>query len=65
MPQGACSCTVSRAVNGAMVEVSGKIVHLGLACFAWEQSTDDYNFDGQRRAMSRETLSRMSEFLDA
>ena len=65
MPKGACSSRVSRAVNGAMVGVSGKIEHLGLAGFAWEQSADVFSFDGQRRGMDREPLLQMSEFLDA
>ena len=65
MPKGACSCRVSRAVNGAMVEVSGKIEHSGRTGFAWAQSSDVFNFDGRRRMMDRELLRRMSEFLDA
>ena len=65
MPKGACSSRVSRAVNGAMVEVSGKTEHLGLGGFAWEQSSDVFNFDGRRRVTDREPLCRMWEFLDA
>ena len=65
MPKGACSSRVSRAVNGAMVEVSGKTQHSGLTGFAWAQSLDVYNFDGRRRATDREPLRRMSQFLDA
>ena len=65
MPKGACSPRVSRAVNGAMLEVSGKNCHSGLGGFAWEQGPDIFNFDGHRRAMAREALRRMSEFLDA
>ena len=45
MPKGACSCRVSRAVNGAMVEVSGKTQHSGLAVFAWEQGPDVCSFE--------------------
>ena len=65
MPKGACSCRVSRAVNGAMVEVSAKKKQSGLAGFAWQQRTDIFIFDGGRRATDREPLLRMSEFLDA
>ena len=65
MPKGACSCRVSRAVNGAMVEVSGKTEHLGLTGFAWAQSSDVFNVDVRRRMTDRELLRRMSEFLDA
>ena len=56
MPKGACSSRVSRAVNGAMVEVSGKTEHSGLAGFAWAQSSDVFNFDGRRRVTDREPL---------
>ena len=65
MPKGACSSRVSRAVNGATVGVSGKIEHLGLAGFAWAQSSDVFNFDGRRPVTDRELLRHMSEFLDA
>ena len=65
MPKGAFSSRVSRAVNGAMVEVSGKTQHSGLTGFAWAQSSDVFNFDGRRRVTDRELLRRMSEFLDA
>ena len=65
MPKGACISRVSRAVNGAMVGVSGKIEHSGLTGFAWAQTSDVYNFDGRRRMTDRELLRRMSEFLDA
>ena len=60
MPKGACSSRVSRAVNGAMVEVSGKTQHSGLAGFAWEQGPDILNFDGRRGVTDRELLLRMS-----
>ena len=46
MPKGACISRVSRAVNGAMVEVSGKTEHSGLAGFAWAQGADVCSFDG-------------------
>ena len=46
MPRGACSSRVSKVVNGAMVEVSGKNNHSGLAGFAWEQGLDVCSFDG-------------------
>ena len=46
LPRGACSTKVRRAVNGAMVEVSGKNNHSLLAGFAWEQGTDFCSFDG-------------------
>ena len=65
MPKGACSSRVSRAVNGAMVEVSGKTQHSGLAGFAWEQGPDVLNFDGRMRASDSEPLRRTSQFLDA
>ena len=65
MPKGACSSRVSRALNGAMVEVSGKTEHSGLTGFAWAQSSDLFNFDGRRRVTDRELLRSMSEFLDA
>ena len=45
MPKGACSPRVSRAVSGAMVEVSGKQEHLGLAGFAGEQDPDVFSFE--------------------
>ena len=65
MPKGACSSRASRAVNGAMVEVSGKTEHSGLGGFAWAQSSDVFNFDGRRRMTDREPLRRTSQFLDA
>ena len=65
MPKGACSSRVSRAVNGAMVEVSGMTQHSGLTGFAWEQGPDICSFDGRRQVTEREPLRRMSEFLDA
>ena len=65
MPKGGCSFRVSRAVNGAMVEVSAKTQHLGLAGFTWEQGPDFCSFDGRRQVTEREPLGRMSEFLDA
>ena len=54
----------SRAVNGAMVEVSGKNRHSGPGGFAWEQGLDVFRFDGRRRATASEALRCMSEFLD-
>ena len=45
MPKGACSSRVSRAVNGAMVEVSGKKEHSGLGCFPWELGLDVCSFE--------------------
>ena len=45
MAKVACSCRVSRAVNGAMVEVSGKTEHSGLGGFAWEQGPDVCRFE--------------------
>ena len=45
MPKGACSSRVRRAVNGAMVEVSGKKSHSGLGGFSWEQGPDVYSFE--------------------
>ena len=65
MPKGACSSRVSRAVNGAMVEVSGKNNHSELAGFAWVQGPDVFNFDGRRRSNDREPLRRTSQFLAA
>ena len=65
MPKGACSPRVSRAVNGAMVEVSGKNRYLRLGGFAWEQRPNVFRSDGRRRATASEPLRRMSEFLDA
>ena len=65
MPKGACCCRVSRAVNGAMVEVSGKTEHSGLGGFAWEQGPDFCRFDGRRQMTEREPLRRTSQFLDA
>ena len=56
MPKGAYISRVSRAVNGAMVEVSGKTQHSGLAVFAWAQGPNVFNFDGRRRATDRELL---------
>ena len=65
MPEGACSTRVTRAVNEAVLEVSGKKHHLGLGDFAREQGPDIFSFDGQRRSMVSEPLSRMTEFLGA
>ena len=45
MRTATCSSRVSRAVNGAIVEVSGKQHHSGLGGFAWEQGLDVFNFD--------------------
>ena len=65
MAKGGCSSRVSRAVNGAMVEVSGKTEHLVLGGFTWEQGPDFCSFDGRRQVTEREPLRCMSEFLDA
>ena len=65
MPKGACSSRVSRAVNGAMVEVSGMTQLSGLSGFAWAQGPDFCSFDGRRQLNEREPLLCMSEFLDA
>ena len=65
MPEGAHSRRFSRAVNGAVIEVSGKNCHSGLGGFAREQGLDIFNFDGRRRAMASEPHHRMLEFLDA
>ena len=65
MPKGACSSRVSKAVNGAMVEVSGKTQHSGLGGFAWEQGPDICSFDGRRRATDSELLRCTFQFLDA
>ena len=40
MPKGARRNRVSRAMNGAMLEVSGKKHHSGLGGFAWEQGLE-------------------------
>ena len=60
MPKGGCSFRVSRAVNGATVEVSGKKNQSGLAGLAWEQGPDVFNFDGRSGATDRELLHRKS-----
>ena len=65
IPKGACSSRVSRAVNGAMIEVSGKKQHSGLAGFAWEQGLNFCIFEAGISKMARELLRRVSEFLDA
>ena len=65
MPKRALSDRFSRAMNGTVLEVSGKNCHSGLGGFAWEQGPDVFNFDGRRRAMASEPLRCMSEFLDA
>ena len=64
MPKGACSSRVSRAVNGAMGEFSGKTQHLELGGFAWAQGRDVFNFDAQRWVTDNEPLSLMSQFMD-
>ena len=64
VPEGACRARVSRAVNGAVLEVSGKKQHLGLGGFAREQDPDIFSFDGGRRSLSSWILSHLSEFLD-
>ena len=63
MPKGACRSRVSRAVNGAMVEVSGKQHHSGLGAFVWEQGLDVSSFEARSCKMSIEILSCLSEFL--
>ena len=65
MPKGACSSRVSRAVNGAMVEFSGKTQHSGLAGFAWAQILDVCSLDGLRQIMEKEPLGHTSQFLAA
>ena len=65
MPKGACSSRVSRAVNGAMVEVSAKTQHSEMAGVTWEQGPDVFNFDGRRRVMDSDLLCHTSQFLDA
>ena len=65
MPKGACSPNVSSAVNGAMVEVSGKTQHSGLGGSAWEQGPDVFNFDGGRRGKAGKQLHRITAFLVA
>ena len=47
IPKGACIPRVSRAVNGAMVEVSGKQQHSGLGPFAWEQGLEVCSFEAR------------------
>ena len=51
-----CSPRVSRVMNGAMVEVSGKQQHSGLAGFAWEQGLDVCSFEARRLKMAIELL---------
>ena len=65
MPKEACSSRVSRAVNGAMVEVSGKKQHSGLTGFAWAQGPDVCSIEAGISKMAREMQTRMLEFLDA
>ena len=65
MPEGACSSRVSRAVNGAMEEVSGKTQLLGLAGFAWAQDPDVCTFEAFVSKMARELLRCTLHFLDA
>ena len=65
MPKEACSSRVSRAVNRAMVEVSGKQRHSGLGGFAWAQGPDVCSFEAGISKMAREMLSLISEVLDA
>ena len=45
MRKESCSSRVSRAVNGTLVEVSGKTQHSGLGCFPWEQGPDICSFE--------------------
>ena len=45
MRKESCSARVSRAVNGAMVEVSGKNNHYRLAGFARELGLDVCSFE--------------------
>ena len=65
MHKGGCSARVSRAVNGTLVEVSGKQEHSGLGGFPWELGLDVCSFEVLISKMARELLSRMSDFLDA
>ena len=65
MCKESCSTWLSRAVNGAVLEVSGKNHNLGLGGFAREQGLDVFSLHDRRRAMSSEMLSRMTEFLGA
>ena len=45
MPKGVCSSRVLRAVNEAMVEVSGKQHLSGLGGFDWEHGLDVFSFE--------------------
>ena len=54
IPKGACIPRVSRAVNGAMVEVSGKQQHSGLGGVAWEQGLDACSFEARSPKMTIE-----------
>ena len=65
MPKGVCSSRVSRPVNGAMVEVSGKTQHSELTSCTWARGPDVFTFDNWRWATDSESLRRTSEFLDA
>ena len=47
-------------MNGAMVEVSGKTQHSGLAGLAWAQGPDVCSFDVRNQAMDSELLRRTS-----
>ena len=65
MPEGACNSRVSRALNRAMVEVSGKTEHSHMAGVTWEQGRNVCSFDGRRWAMDSEPLCRTKQFLNA
>ena len=65
MRTATCSPRVSRAVNGAMAEVSGKQHHSCLGGFSWDQGLDVFCFDARSRKMARELLSGTLEYLDA
>ena len=65
MPKGACNSRVSRAVNEAMVEVSGKTQHSGLAGFTCAQDPDVCTFEAFVSKMARELLRCTLHFLDA
>ena len=45
MHKESCSARVSRAVNGTLVEVSGKKEHSGLGCFPYELGLDVCSFE--------------------
>ena len=51
-------------MNGAMVEVSGKQQHSGLAGFAWAQGLDVSSFEARSLKMAVDLLSRTWKFMD-